>query len=213
MNRMIVWYLRRYRRMILVSILFFYLGCCVTLGLVKIECAQQSTENNKKLSNVFDSVEYAVLILSSPSNEAKRDAIRTTWANFINNICIENGERLYKWNHTRSGGNVKQEFIKFFFVLGTKGLDSQILERINSENARSNDLLLLGNFEDNYVNLTKKLILSLKWLNNNLKHLKYVIKCDDDSFVRVDIIVRDLEAFGLEMNGPPINQFVSYKVN
>lgn len=197
--------------MILASIFFFYLGCCVTLGLIKVECAQQSKENDKKLSSI-SRTEYAVLILSSPTNEAKRDAIRTTWANFIDNIFIENGERLYKWNHTRSGRTVKQEFIKIFFVLGTKNLDSQILERITLENTQSNDLLLLENFEDNYVNLSKKLILSLKWLNDNIKNLKYIIKCDDDSFVRVDIIIRDLEVYGLEMSGPSINQFVSYKV-
>ncbi|CAH0722627.1 unnamed protein product, partial [Brenthis ino] len=178
-----------------------------------MECAsaQSVRSNDKGTSNTFDTVEYAVLILSSPGNELKRDAIRATWANFINNILVENGERFYKWNYTRSGKSIKKDLIKCFFVLGTKGLDDQSLKKITSEFSHSNDILILEDFEDNYINLTSKLILSLKWLNDNLKKMKYVVKCDDDSFVRIDLIVRDLEAFAPEMNDPSISQFVSYK--
>lgn len=201
--------------MILASIFFFYLGCCITLNFTTMECAsaQSVRSNDKEISNTFDTVEYAVLILSSPGNELKRDAIRATWANFINNILVENGERFYKWNYTRSGKSIKKDLIRCFFVLGTKGLDDHSLKKITSEFSHSNDILILEDFEDNYINLTSKLILSLKWLSNNLKKLKYVVKCDDDSFVRIDLIVRDLEAFAPDMNDPSISQFVSYKVN
>ncbi|CAH2099843.1 unnamed protein product [Euphydryas editha] len=208
--------LRRYKGMILASILFFYLGCGITLSFIKIECnSSTSTTNNRKSNNDFknnlDKVEYAVLIISSPMNEVKRDAIRATWANFVDNIIVENGEHLYKWNHTWIENNNKQDSIKCFFVVGVQGLDSVKLKKIQSEHARSNDLLLLSNFEDSYKNLASKLIHALQWISNNLKQLKYIIKCDDDSFVRIDLIVRDLEAFAPEMSGPTINQYVTYK--
>ncbi|XP_047540013.1 beta-1,3-galactosyltransferase 6 isoform X3 [Vanessa atalanta] len=180
-------FLKRYKGMILASILFFYLGCGITLSFIRIECASPtsnaSTRKSKEnFDNNLDKIEYAVLIISNPLNEAKRDAIRATWANFIDNIFIEN-----------------------------EGLDTERMKKIQAEHTRSNDLLLLNNFEDSYKNLAKKLIHSLEWMSNNLKDLKYVIKCDDDSFVRVDLIVRDLEAFAPEMSGPTISQYVTYK--
>ncbi|KPI93379.1 Beta-1,3-galactosyltransferase 6 [Papilio xuthus] len=41
--------------------------------------------------------------------------------------------------------------------------------------------------------------------------MKYVIKCDDDSFVRIDLIVKDLDAFAPSMNAPELNKFVTFK--
>ncbi|XP_046969952.1 beta-1,3-galactosyltransferase 6 [Vanessa cardui] len=208
--------LKRYKGMILASILFFYLGCGITLSFIRIECASPTSnaitrKSKENFDNNLDKIEYAVLIISNPLNEAKRDAIRATWANFIDNIFIENGEHLYKWNHTWTGNTIKHDLIKCFFVVGTEGLDAEKMKKIQAEHTRSNDLLLLNNFEDSYKNLAKKLINSLEWMSNNLKELKYVIKCDDDSFVRVDLIVRDLEAFAPEMSGPMISQYVTYK--
>ncbi|KAH9634091.1 hypothetical protein HF086_001293 [Spodoptera exigua] len=209
---MYVSFLLRYRSMILASIFFFYLGCGITLSFLRLECAD--AHNAKELSdtkNNLDKIEYAVLILSGPDNEAKRDAIRATWMKFSNNIFVENGETLYKWNHTWTEQHVPHEFIKFYFVIGTQGLSETKLTRLNTENNRSNDLLLLDSFEDSYKNLAIKMLHSLKWFTTNLTRLKYLIKCDDDSFVRVDLIIRDLEAFAPEMNAHEISDYVTYK--
>ncbi|CAG9575867.1 unnamed protein product [Danaus chrysippus] len=210
---MITLLLKRYRGMILSSLLFFYLGCGIALSFIKMECASDisNLEFRSKNSSIYEKTEYAVLVISSPDNEMKRDAIRATWANFINNIFIENGETLFKWNNSRLGKNKKTDLIKIFFVIGTQNLEKDKLIKIDNELSRSNDLLLLNKFEDSYENLTLKLLYSLDFLSNNLKQLKYVIKCDDDSFVRVDLIVKDLEAFGPKMDDASISSYVTYK--
>lgn len=199
--------------MILVSIFFFYIGSGITLSLLRLECIDAIAAKESSLGQgLLGEVEYAALILTGPDNEAKRDAIRTTWMKFANNIFIENGEKLYKWNHSWTEQHVSQSFIKFYFVIGTQGLSETKLLRLNSENSQNNDLLLLDSFEDSYKNLSIKMLYSLKWLSNRLKNLKYLIKCDDDSFVRVDLIVRDLEAYAPEMNAREMSDYVTYKV-
>lgn len=204
-------FIRRHKTMILASILFFYLGCGITISLMQIDCVvgSQSFDTN---NDEWSSIEYAVLIMSGPDNEAKRDAVRTTWCNFLSNIILENGEMIYKWNHTWTKPKVERQFAKCFFVIGTQHLSEIKLLQLKAENSRSSDIILLENFEDSYKNLAQKLIHSLKWFNKHLSRLKYLIKCDDDSFVRVDLIIRDLDAFAPEMRAPTIQEFVSYKV-
>lgn len=199
--------------MILASIFFFYIGCGITLSFLRLECADAlGAKDLSDSKNSLDNVEFAVLVISGPDNEAKRDAIRATWMKFANNIFVENGEKIYKWNHTWAEQHVMPEFIKFYFVIGTQSLSETKLTRLNTENNRSNDLLLLDSFEDSYKSLAVKMLHSLKWVSSNLNRLKYLIKCDDDSFVRVDLIIKDLEAYAPEMNAHEISDYVTYKV-
>lgn len=200
--------------MALASIFFFYLGSVITLSFLRVDCSDAETSLKKyEDSSILDKVEYAVLILSSPEHEEKRDAIRATWANFGNNLVVENGVRLYKWNHSWTGKRFNQDFVKYFFVVGSQGLDEQKKVNLENEKNRNNDILVLENFQDSYKNLANKVLHSMKWLKDNLKSLKYLIKCDDDSFVRIDLIVRDIEAFAPTMDTPEIRQFVSHKVS
>lgn len=151
-----------------------------------------------------------MLILSSPNNEHQRDSIRTTWMKLANNIFIENGEKLYKWKLNMD--SIIPNFIKFYFVVGIKNLDNNKLSQLNFENDRSKDLLLLNNLEDSYKNLATKMLQTLVWFSKNLPNMQYLIKCDDDSFVRVDLIVKDLEAFAPDMTALEISEYVSYEV-
>lgn len=151
-----------------------------------------------------------MLILSSPNNELQRNSIRTTWMRFASNIFVENGEKLYKWKLNID--STIPNFIKFYFIVGIKSLDNDKLSQLNSENHHFNDLLLLNNLEDSYKNLASKMLQTFIWFSKNLPHMKYVIKCDDDSFVRVDLIVKDLEAFAPDMCAPEISEYVSCQV-
>lgn len=209
---MIAAYMKRYRTMILVGIFSFYMGCGISICLLRIDCVEaESMKISPEKSNPLNELEYVVLILSSPDNEIKRNAIRTTWMKFASNIFEENGEILYKWSHSWDQTS-KPNLIKFYFVVGTQSLDHVKLTNLRSESDRSNDLLLLEDVEEGYKNLTRKLLHALKWLGENMKSLKYLIKCDDDSFVRVDLIVRDLKTYAPKMNAPLFNEYVSYKV-
>lgn len=212
-SKMLVSFIRRYKSMILASVFFFYLGSGLTLSFLRVDCADAFSAKELSASkSSLNRIEYAVLVLSGPDNEVKRDAIRATWMKFANNIFEENGEKLYKWNHTWTEQQERPEFIKFYFVIGTHGLSKTKLMRLDMENNRSNDLLLLDSFEDYYNNLALKMLHSLIWLSSNLKNLKYLIKCDDDSFVRVDLIIKDLEAYAPEMNADELSAYVTYKV-
>lgn len=183
------------------------------LTVTRLECTEALVSKDEyELSNFNPSYEYAVLIISGPDNEAKRDAIRATWGKLTNNIFTENGELLYKWNHTWVGHQTQKDIIKLYFALGTRGLSSSMLSKLKTENSRSKDLLLLESLEDSYNNLASKMLHSLKWISSNMKGLKYLIKCDDDSFVRVDLIVKELVAFAPNMNEPALSKYISFKV-
>ncbi|CAG9782969.1 unnamed protein product [Diatraea saccharalis] len=202
--------IKRHKSMILVSIFFFYIGCGLTLSFLRLDCVDVvpiSTEG--ELAKPGD-IEYAVLVLTGPENEERRNVIRSTWAKFAENIFIENGETLYKWNHTWIGETKKQPLIKVFFAVGIDGLQADKLHKLKLEMHRNDDLILLDLY-DSYRMLSTKVLYSMKWFNDHLKGLKYLVKCDDDSFVRIDLIVKDLETFAPEMNGQPLKEYVSFK--
>ncbi|XP_004928460.2 beta-1,3-galactosyltransferase 6 isoform X1 [Bombyx mori] len=212
---MLVSFIRKFKIVILFSLFFFYLGCGITLSLIRLDCADAVTKTFKSdpdITTSSDGIEYAVLVFSGPENKNKRDAIRSTWAKLANNIFKENGEKLYKWNHTKISRQNQQNIIKLYFVIGLQKLSLLEIMKLNDENSRSNDMLLIDDLQDSYDNLTSKVLKALKWFSENLKNLRYLIKCDDDSFVRIDLIVRDLEAFAPKMDGEEIKSFVSYKV-
>ena len=100
-----------------------------------------------------------------------------------------------KWLSTLSNiPNVKvPNFkIKHLFAIGTLGLEVNLLKEITSEQKVYNDLLVLDDLEDSYKNLTLKLIKSFQALNKTTPNYKYVLKCDDDSYVKLDLFSQDL---------------------
>lgn len=123
------------------------------------------------------------------------------------NIFVENGEKLYKWQ--LHDGAIVPNFIKFYFVVGIKNLNKDKSLQLNVEQDHFKDLIFIKGVEDSYKNLASKVLLTLTWFSTNLPQLKYVIKCDDDSFVRVDLIVKELEAFAPDMC---FSEYVSCKV-
>ena len=60
-----------------------------------------------------------------------------------------------------------------------------------------NDLLFLP-LEDSFLNLTSKLKESLVYLHSSMVS-KYILKVDDDSFARVNLLVEELEARELKL--------------
>lgn len=112
-----------------------------------------------------------VIILSSSLNTNRRNVLRQTWLQ----TCRENN-------------------IKYFFVIGTKNVDQHLKESINDEYNSFQDVLRMENVLDSYKELTSKTLEAFVWLNKNIK-FKYVLKCDDDSFVHVLKLVRLLEEY------------------
>ena len=111
-----------------------------------------------------------VLVMSVLNGKTRRDGIRETW--------------MKKYRE-----NVSDVFVKF--SIGTDGLSSQDMKKLTSEDATYDDLLLLPHLHDSYNNLTRKVLQSFVVLDKHY-NFTYLLKCDDDSFVNMDAVLRDL---------------------
>ena len=112
-----------------------------------------------------------ILVLSSIKTKERRETIRQTWMKGLGN---------------------KARKVLVRFSLGIEGLPWDEVENLRSENDVKGDLLLLENLQDSYYNLSRKVLESIVAVEK-LYRFSYLLKCDDDSFVLVDDIVRELE--------------------
>lgn len=126
-----------------------------------------------------------ILIFSSVNNFNKRQTIRETWLSDISD----------------------HKDVKHYFVIseGNAKEDQKVL--IAFEQDKHKDLIVFPNLEDSFYLLTNKLVASFGWLTNIqvlqgqglsktnkfFKNFKFVLKCDDDSFVRTTEIVNELK--------------------
>lgn len=120
-----------------------------------------------------------ILVISAPGNFDLRDTLRTSWIRLTPQ---------------------RPATVKHLFVVGTQDLDQTIARRINQEELINNDMLLLPDVVDSYKNLTLKLTESLTEISSSVP-FRYVLKCDDDTFVRIDAIVEELEEREASLKG------------
>lgn len=118
----------------------------------------------------------AVLIASGPKYTERRSIIRSTWLSAASRGGGEEGGEL--WCR---------------FVIGTAGLGEDESASLEMEQRRHGDLLLLPELKDSYDNLTAKLLLMYAWLDRHVDY-KFVLKADDDTFARLDVLLEDLRA-------------------
>ena len=111
-----------------------------------------------------------VMVLSSYGSEKRRDAIRQTWRNSY----VEKGKQF-----------------PVTFVVGTLLLNSSATEQLVTENKKHNDLLLFHDHLDVYRNLTRKVLQMFIWVDHHMNY-SYLLKIDDDSFARLDVIESEL---------------------
>ncbi|XP_003745692.1 beta-1,3-galactosyltransferase 6 [Galendromus occidentalis] len=86
--------------------------------------------------------------------------------------------------------------VRHYFFIGDQNLPPQVSEALSNENRNAGDVVLLP-FVDSYRNLTLKLLHSIKYLVEKCD-CKYILKADDDTFARVDLIVSELEVVKVE---------------
>jgi len=109
-----------------------------------------------------------ILILTSPKGTERRDAIRNTWLK-----------------------NVKSNFIAKF-IIGGKTLNKADQELVESENHIYQDIVVIPDLKDGYYELSNKVLQGFRWIDENID-CSFVMKADDDSFVRIDKIVSELQ--------------------
>ena len=109
-----------------------------------------------------------ILVLSGAGNHHQRNTIRETWLS-----------------------DAPADLVLTKFVIGTQSLSEAVKQNIEREQFSHNDLLLLNGLTESYRNLTSKLLYSLQWVDHTVDY-KFLLKVDDDSYARVDQVVKEL---------------------
>ncbi|NXS03604.1 B3GT6 galactosyltransferase, partial [Oxylabes madagascariensis] len=115
----------------------------------------------------------AVVVMSGPKYSERRSIIRSTWM--------------------AAGRQAPHGRVWSRFVVGTAGLNAEELRSLELEQSRHRDLLLLPELRDSYENLTAKVLATYVWLDAHLD-FQFALKADDDTFVRLDVLVEELRA-------------------
>lgn len=118
----------------------------------------------------------------------ERDLVRRTWGSVVG-----------KQTWPNRSINAK---VKLLFVVGNmnnmepeKQANGALeFQEVLSESLLHNDILYL-NMNDNYNNLTLKLLSAFKWVKDNCPCVKFVLKVDFDTFVNVPFLVDTLLHF------------------
>ena len=125
--------------------------------------------NSKNICSKVKNLLFLVLVHTSTVNFQRRNNIRETWAN----------------------SNLFQNYsMRIVFLLGKPKKDStQAL--IDHESVLHGDIVQ-GNFIDDYHNLTHKGVLGLRWVTENCRQAKAIVKVDDDVFLNIFKLMDDM---------------------
>ncbi|CAH1776526.1 unnamed protein product [Owenia fusiformis] len=157
--------------------------------LITRELKHKSSKNTRKMSIRYDdswfkssyiineesicrdtNADILFYIHTAPNHKNHRDIIRSTWG----------GKKQYR-----------DYKITMVFLLGHSN-DDQINEGIHNESTIHHDIIQ-GTFRDTYLNLTYKARMGLNWVNAYCSNAKFIIKTDDDVFVNIPILIKQLE--------------------
>ena len=104
--------------------------------------------------------------------------------------------------------------VKLRFLVGTKNLSTETTDLLKKEQSHNGDMAFISDFQESYKALTNKTIEMLKWVHQHV-NFSYLMKCDDDTFVYIDLLVRELRTrpkatgfyYGrIERNSPVITE-------
>ena len=141
--------------------------------------SQSVTSVNRAIPNLHCSnstIKLLILVLSTPKGIARRTVIRDTWMKDPTSKLVN---------------------VTVKFVIGILGLDNNITISLRDEE-KYGDLLFLPELKDSYSNLTLKVKFGLIWADKNLSNFDYLIKTDDDTYVRVDSIEKAIRELNCE---------------
>lgn len=154
-------------------------------------------EHNIMKDSKLKNPDLIILIMSAPRNIDKRNTIRETWLKLYKPKA-ELFENEYKTKH--------------YFVIGNVGLNKQQLSLLNDEQSRHEDLLLIP-VHDTYRNLANKIKRNFEWLDLQYDYglvYKFVLKCDDDSFVVVPKLIEELQMLEILYLKPQMQDSLKY---
>lgn len=145
------------------------------------------------------SVFLVILVNSDPEHSDVREAIRETW------------------------GSVKQingASLRVVFLVGSRVQTKGLTGRLQKESERFGDMVM-GTFNDSYLNMTYKTVMGLHWMNSYCRKATFVMKSDDDVMINIYKLVYFLQEliktkseshnfyFGLAMQPSPFRSNTS----
>lgn len=155
--------MRRHRVLFVIICLFFLFFTSITI-FISID---RFYFKNSYVSDFTNTESFLVIVVTSAGqNHVKRNAIRNTWL------------------------KLNSDHYKCVFVVGNDDIKYNKDELVN-EMQTYGDIILLPGVSDLYSHLTVKLLNAFIHLHTFWK-FKFLLKCDDDSFVRVPDIVSEL---------------------
>lgn len=140
---------------------------CQTPCSHEIERTLKNGKTSTESGNILLATNLLLVVMSAPSHYAERNVIRESWAQSLPN-----------------GASVR-------FAVGSRNLPDEVFKNIKQEEKVHGDLLLLEDIEESYSSLTRKLLSTLKWVSQHVRY-NFLMKVDEDSFVRVDKILDEL---------------------
>ncbi|XP_058450206.1 beta-1,3-galactosyltransferase 6 [Malaya genurostris] len=184
---------------------------------------QHSCESSTKNYQPENSYFLMLLIVSAPGNIERRTVIRETYLNLRPRILnesyqddaiyvplyddqehlqletVEKQKELldnYQQLQKRKIKNIKviNFKIKALFAIGTHGLSRAERKVVYEEQRVFNDVIELDDLVDSYDNLTTKIIRSMSQIDD-VYDFKYLMKLDDDSYVKLDLLSEDLLSY------------------
>lgn len=135
----------------------------------KLKELEPQRDQNDQTSPPKTRIFLFIMILTSPKGTERRDAIRNTWLKLD-----DSGQYMAK------------------FIIGGKSLTKSERDMVEAENKNYKDLIIISDLKDGYHELTNKVLQGFRWIDQHID-CSYVLKADDDSFVRVDAVLSELE--------------------
>lgn len=113
-----------------------------------------------------------IMVLTAPNGKDRRDAMRKTWLSDLESLD-------------------SPVIVKF--IIGIKELSQDTMKNLEEENSLYNDILFLPELKDAYKELPSKVLQTFEWIDQNVNS-SYILKVDDDSFVRLDVVISELKS-------------------
>ncbi|XP_014679121.1 PREDICTED: beta-1,3-galactosyltransferase 6-like [Priapulus caudatus] len=130
----------------------------------RLTCLERELEGGGR--SHLPSAHLLIIVMTAPAYLERRDVIRQTWLRLAG-----------------AGSNG----VEHHFVIGTAGASAAERAALDREHDRHGDLLRLPLVNDSYGALTAKLLAALAWVDDH-RNADFVLKVDDDTFVRLDAL-------------------------
>lgn len=99
----------------------------------------------------------------------------------------------------RPGQESSSVKVIYKFVVGSQSSSRIQSNQLHFEQSEHDDLLILPHLQDSYGNLTQKLLMAIESITAEYS-FKYVLKCDDDTYVKLDRLVEELAAYDAQLS-------------